>query len=252
VGAGDVTAQPSRRLTYDIRFGILFGIFTINLAGTVVQELDPSTGRYRVVLAGEGAGVRNRAEAVGRLREGRFLPLSSRSAHTVRGRESTVAVDYDHDRGLIEYHAVAYTFLLGRRRQVDDVIRMPPGRPIDDLASASLNFAAGRLERAADGGYQTWIVRRARPRDEGPDDVAAQGYRAEVIPVHLRPFLDQASGRLTALVDVAGFTSWARPGQPARVVFGPTRLLESLACPLILGSSMNIRVMDGAALATRS
>jgi hypothetical protein len=230
-----------------MRFGILFGVFSYGAFGTVNQEIDREAGRYRVTLVGEGTGLRSRVESAGLIREGRFLPVSIRSAHTVRGRENTLAVDFDHERHRVEYHGVAHTFFLGRRRQVDDVLRLPQDRRVDDLLSATLNFAEDRLERSPDGTYGTWVVRRTRPENEGPDDVSPSGYRAELVPVRFKPTVDPGTGLLTALLDVSGFSSWARPGQPARVVFGPHRFLQLIDCPLILGSTLNIRLTERAA-----
>src|SRR4030095_1615135 len=69
--------------------------------------------------------------------------------------------------------------------------------------------------READGTYRTYIVRRARPENEGPDDVSPSGYRAELIPLRFQVVPDEAPGRLRALIDINGFSSWARRHQPA-------------------------------------
>ena len=75
---------------------------------------------------------------------------------------------------------MSYTLLLGRRRQADDVVRLAPGQHVDDVFSAELNFAADKLDRDPDGAYRITVVRRARPANEGPDDVSSDGYRAEL------------------------------------------------------------------------
>jgi len=121
-----------------------------------------AASRYRVVLTGEGTGVTQRTEMNGIIRAGRFLPLESLNVGTVRGHENRSSVKYDYERGTVEFHSVSYTLILGRRRQVDDVLKLPVGQPIDDLASATLNFAANRLEQEAAGYYRTAIVRRAK------------------------------------------------------------------------------------------
>jgi hypothetical protein len=61
--------------------------------------------------------------------------------------------------------------------------------------------------------------------------------------VRFRAAPDAATGRLTALVDLMGFSSWARPGRPARVVFGEDRYLESVTSSLILGTTFTLRLM---------
>jgi hypothetical protein len=160
----------------------------------------------------------------------------------VRGRESWVALSYDYDRRLVEYHVVSYTLLLGRRRQVDDLVRLAPGQHVDDLISAELNFAENTLDTDPDGTVRMTVVRRARPANEGPDDVSPGGYRAELATFRFRPAADGASGRLTAQVDLAGFSSWARPGEPAQVSFGRDRHLESVSSSLMLGTTFTLRL----------
>src|SRR4029453_3990124 len=141
-----------------------------------------------------------------------------------------------------EYHAVNHTFFLGRRRQVDDVLKLPTDRAIDDLLSAELNFAANMLERGPDGPYRTYIVRRARPDNEGPDDVSPSGYRAELIPLRFQVVPDEAPGRLRALIDITGFSSWARRNQPAGGIFGPHRHAWSVQSKLMLGATFKARL----------
>ena len=86
----------------------------------------------------------------------------------------------------MNYHAVGHTLLRGRRRQVDDVVVLPADKPVDDAVSASLNFAAGRLEQDPDGAYRMNVLRRSRPPGEGPDDVTPGAYRVEVVPCVFR------------------------------------------------------------------
>lgn len=239
--------EAKRRLsTYGVDIGILFDLLTFTVSGTVVEEVDPVAGRYRVSMKGQGPGVTARTDAAGIIRDGRFMPTETRSSHTVRGRESWVALTYDHERGLVQYHSVSHTLLLGRRRQVDDEVRIPPGQHVDDLLSAGLNFAAGTLDVEPDGSYRVMVVRRARSVDEGPDDVSAGGYRAELVTTRFRAAPETGTGRLTALVDITGWSSWARANRPARVVFGADRRLESVRSSLILGSSFTLRLVPAA------
>jgi hypothetical protein len=118
---------------------------------------------------------------------------------------------------------------------------MPTGQPVDDLASATLNFAAGQLESDAQGYHRTVVVRRAKTENEGPDDVSANGYRAELVPLRFRTTRDSA-GRLAASIDITRFSSWARSNQPAHVTFDETRHLESVKSSLMLGSSVSVRL----------
>jgi len=153
-----------------------------------------------------------------------------------------VELTYDYERGLVEYHSLNHTLFLGRRRQVDDVVRLAPGQRVDDLISAELNFAAQALEADPDGTYRITVIRRARPADEGPDDVSPSGYHAELTTVRFRAAPDTATGRLTGLVDLTGFSSWARPTRPAQITFAPDRRLESVTSSLILGTKFTLRL----------
>ena len=239
-----VFGQPKLRMVkeYAADIGVLFNLLTFTLSGKVVQEIDRDAGRYRVTMNGAGAGITAGTEATGVIQDGRFLPTESRGFHTVRGRDNQVTIRYDHARRVAEYHAVGYTFFLGRRRQVDDVLPLPPGQPIDDLISAELNFAANTLEKDADGAYRITVMRRARPADEAPDDVSPNGYHAEFTTLRFHAAPDASTGRLTALVDLTGFSSWARSARPAKVAFGPDRHLESVNSSLILGTTFTLRL----------
>ena len=119
---------------------------------------------------------------------------------------------------------------------------LSPGQRVDDLVSAELNFAANTLDVEPDGAYRLTVVRRARREDEGPDDVSPSGYHAELVTVRFRASPDAATGRLTAAVDLTGFSSWARKTRPARVAFGPDRHLESVTSSLILGTTFALHL----------
>jgi hypothetical protein len=236
------TPQP---LDFIVEVGILFEMITFTLKGTLTKEVDPVADRYRVTMNGEGDKISVHTEASGVIRQGRYLPTELHSLSTMRGRDSKVDLLYDHERGTVEYHSVTHTFFLGRRRQVDDVLKLPTGRPVDDLASAELNFAANALDREPDGAYSTYIVRRTRPENEGPDDVSPSGYRAELVPLRFQVTPDELPGGLRALIDITGFSSWARPNQPARVTFGSDRHLTSVQSKLMLGTSFKARLTTG-------
>ena len=231
---------------YQLDLSILFNFLTLSLTGTVVQEIDRKAGRYRVTMDGKGTAISTRTQTTGLYRDGRFKPVESRSVHHFRGRENTVATSYDYERQRVELHAVTHTLLLGRRRQVDDALAIPPGRHIDDLVSAELNFAANTFDRDSDGTYSTWVMRRSRTDDEGPDDVSPDGYRAELVPLRFRTTADGPGGRLTALIDITRFSSWARKDTPARITFTSDRQLESVQSSLILGTTLSVRVTGSA------
>ena len=226
---------------YDVDVGILYDVFTFHLAGTIDERIDRAAGAYAVTFAGQGTGIANRLESHGRLREGRWAPERSLSWVDVRGRQSRTEVLYDHAGGQIDYHARGETFFLRRLRLVDDRLPLSPGRHVDDVVSAVLNYADGQWPRRADGVYATEVVRRARRDDEGPDDVA-QAYRAELVPFELRISTEPATGRSTAEFDLTRFSSWARSSPPARVVFDDHRRPALITTAMILGSSVTIRL----------
>lgn len=227
---------------YEADVAVLYNVFSFAVRGNIGLEIDRRASRYRVTMAGQGAGVSVRSEGAGIIRDGRFKPTETLSLTTVRGRENRTSLAYDYERSLVEYHSVSYTFLLGRRRQADDLVRLAPGQHVDDIFSAELNFSAHALDVDPDGAYRVTVVRRARPASEGPDDVTPGNYRAEMITLRFHAAPEAATGRLTALVDLAGFSSWARPTQPARVAFGPDRHLESVQSSLILGTTFTLRL----------
>jgi hypothetical protein len=230
-----------RTFDYRVDISMLFDLLRYSVGGTMVEEVDAGAGRYRVLITGSGTGVSTRIEARGLIDNGRYRPLELKSAHSFAGRPSSLSITYDYPRGLVNYHAVGHTLLRGRRRQVDDVVVLPPDQPVDDAVSAGLNFAAGRLEQDPDGAYRMAVLRRSRPRGEGPDDVTPGAYRVEVVPVRFQVEPDVATGKLLARVDMSGWSSWARADQPARLVFTPERRLESIETRLIWGSAVRMR-----------
>lgn len=231
---------------YEVDVSVLFNLLTFAIKGTISEEIDPTAGRYRFTLTGQGTGVSTQTTGVGVIQDGRFKPTELMSVHTVRGRENRTSLTYDYQRGLVEYHSVSYTLLLGRRRQVDDVLRLPEGQPVDDLASAYLNFAANKLEGDGAGSYRALVVRRAWKDNEGPDDVSPSGYRAMLAPVRFQVAPDPATGGLQGQLDMTSLSSWARPSQPARVSFDAARHLESFQTSLILGTTITVQLAPSA------
>ncbi len=238
--SGDVKGPVDR--PYEVDVSVLFNLMSFAIKGRVQEEIDHAAGRYRVTLTGQGSGVSTRTTGAGIIQDGRYKPTEILSVHTVRGRENRTALTYDYQRGLVDYHSVSYTLFLGRRRQADDVVKLAPGQHVDDVFSAELNFAADKLDRDPDGAYRITVVRRARPANEGPDDVSADGYRAELATARLHATHETATGRLTARLDLTGFSSWARATQPARLAFGADRHLASVESPLMLGTSFTLRL----------
>jgi hypothetical protein len=236
-------AGSGRSSDYRVDISMLWGILRYSVAGSMVEEIDAAAGRYRVLITGTGTGVSSRIEAQGLIEPGgRHRPLEMKNAHSLAGRESWLSITYDYGRNVVDYHAVGHTLLLGRRRQVDDLVPLPEGRIVDDAVSAGLNLAAGQLERDATGTYHMSILRRSRPVGEGPDDVSPAGYRVELVPVRLRVEPDASTGRLAARMDVSGWSSWARPDEPARLVFTADRRLESIEARLQFGSMIRMRL----------
>lgn len=246
-------AQPSeslgvadhRRAEYTVDLTILYGLMTFRLTGTLEEAVDFESGVYRFALAGQGAGIDNRLWSAGILRDGRWAPVLTRSIVHIAGRESRVEINYDYDEGLARYRYSAETFLLRRIRRADDRVALPASAAVDDVVTATLNYADARWARDRGGALRTLVVRRRRSEDEGPDDVQAQ-YGAELVPLVLRVQEAGETGRITAAVDLTRFSGWARRDRPARVVFGANRRPEEISASLILGTSVSVRLHGGA------
>src|SRR5262249_46045480 len=129
-GVSEAAERTLKAYDYEANVGVLFNLLTYNLTGKVTVDIDQVTGRYRVEMNGSGPGATARTQSSGLIRDGRFMPLETRSSHTVRGRDSQVTVTYDYTRSVADYHVRAYTFLLGRPWYVDDVVRLPPGQQV--------------------------------------------------------------------------------------------------------------------------
>jgi hypothetical protein len=236
------SAEPTGRLgTFAAEIGILYQMLTFRLAGDVQERVSRSAGRYDVRLNGQGDRIANRIESIGVLRDGRWRPVRGTSWFQVHGRESRLEIGYDYDRGVVEYHARGETFFRRRLRVVDDVVALPARMAVDDGISALLNYREGYWTPGPNGILHTHVVRRRRAANEGPDDVAPV-YRAELVPLDLRVERDPATGRPAALVDLSLFSSWARPEQPARIVFDADRRPALITGSMILGTSVTVRL----------
>ncbi len=244
VGFGSTPAHAeteSRRNGYAVDVGILYGMLSFHLDGTLTEAIDRAGGRYEAMLAGEGDGIANRIQSIGSLREGRWTPREVHSFFSVKGRESRSDVTYDWARRRVEYHFRGETFFLRKLRVVDDVVAIPEGVHVDDSVTAILNYAEGRWPLQPDGAYQTHVIRRKRAEDENPDDVQ-HDYRAELAPFVLKVAADPASGKVTGLFDLTRFSSWARRDQPGRITFGRDKRPELLNLAMVLGTSVKIEM----------
>jgi hypothetical protein len=234
--AGDVEVYKA---AYEADVGILYDMLTLHLYGHIEETIDRGAGQYRVTATGKGSSIQNRFESSGVLRGGRWKPIYSKAHFDVRGRQSQTDVVFDWSKGEVHYQARGETFFLRRVRQVDDVLTVPDGIHIDDVMTATLNYADKRWPTHADGIHRTFVVRRRRAENEGPDDVAAS-YRAEIVPLEMRSVPDP-SGKSTASFDLSRFSSWAKPSEPAKIVFTASRRPEMIATSMILGTSVIIR-----------
>src|SRR5262245_30700028 len=234
-------ASETHRVPYGVEVGLLYGTLVYRVEGAMTEAVDRSAGRYDVTIVGEGDGIVTRVESAGALGQGRWIPLRSRSFFSVKGRESRGEVTYDHARGSAEYHFRGETFFLRRLRVVDDVVPIPAGLLVDDSISAILNYADRLWAPRPDGSFLTHVVRRKLSANEGPDDVQTR-YRAELAPLKLEVGVDATTKKPIAHFDLTRFSSWAKPDQPALVTFGPDRRPEHLSLPMILGTSVQIRL----------
>jgi hypothetical protein len=238
---GRVAAVELRQGSFSAELEILYGFLTFQLSGTIEESVDRLAGRYEVRIRGHGSGVTNAADCQGLLRDGRWVPLSTRSELVVHERESRLDVSYDWARRQVDYRSRTETFFLRRLRVADDRLTVPDGLRVDDVVSAALNFADRRWLPEPDGTLRTHVVRRHRPKGEGAEDARGR-YGAELVPFGLRVVSDPETRRPTALFDLTRFSSWAREDRPARIVFGPDRRPEAITSSLMLGTSVTIRI----------
>jgi hypothetical protein len=222
---------------------LLWGTLSFGLKGFIDEDIDHAAGRYNVRLTGEGDGIANEAQTAGRLLEGRWVPERSTSSFRVRGRESRLVLGYDWASRRVDYDFKGETFFLRRLRIVRDQVTVPPHVSVDDALSALLNYAEARWRPESDGVYRTHVVRRRRRHGEGPDDVDRDA-RAELVPLVLRPEREAATREPAVLFDMSRFSSWARPDEPAGVVFDLRRRPQLITSSLMLGTSINVTFED--------
>jgi len=237
-----LAAEPAvRRGPYVLDVGLLYSMLSFHLEGTFEEQVDRTAGRYTVHSTGQGDRISSRVESRGVLRDGRWAPERATSYFEIYGRQSRTDISYDHARRSVEYHARGETFMMRKLRVVDDVLAMPEGMHVDDAISALLNYRDGRWGADAQGRLRTHVVRRRQGDNEGPDDVA-RNYRAEFAPLELTVAPDPETRKPAALLDLSRFSSWARSSKPARIVFDEERRPTLITGPMILGSSVSIRL----------
>jgi hypothetical protein len=229
---------------YRVDVSLLYGALTYRIDETLAESVDKAGGRYEVAVTGEGDGIANRIESAGTLRQGRWAPLRTQSFFSVKGRESRSNVKYDYVSRRVDYHFKGETFFLRRLRVVDDTVPMPEGVHIDDAISATLNYADRLWPPQSDGNLSTHIIRRKIASNEGPDDVQAR-YQAELVRFTLNVAVDADTRKPVGRFDLSRFSSWAKQNQPAQVTFGVDRRPEHLNLPMMLGTSVQIRLKTG-------
>src|SRR5262245_1264691 len=238
--ASAAAVTESRKGSFNARAALLYGALRFEESGAIDETIDRNAERYEVRITGRGSDMTTEIESTGALRDGRWAPLRFADRFVVYGRESRLEITYDYSQRVIRYQGRSETFLLRRIRVTDDTVAMPPGAHVDDVVSATLNYAEGRWPAEADGRLVTRVVRRQRIPGERPDD-AEPRYRAELVPLELTVG-PESDGRATALLDMTRFSSWAREDEPARIVFGADRRPETITASLILGTSLAIKI----------
>src|SRR5438876_1232377 len=94
-------------------------------------------------------------------------------------------------------------------------------------------------------GTMTETVDRGAGQYEGADDVQQQHYKAELVPFTLKVVPDASTGKTTAHIDLTRFSSWAKQGQPGKITFDTARRLENMSLPMMLGTSVQVRIATG-------
>jgi hypothetical protein len=146
--------------------------------------------------------------------------------------QGSLDLAYDHAAGRAHYRRTGQTFLLGHRWTANGVVELGDDRPVDDLATTLLNYADRQLEVRAPGEYGTLVLARA----------AGTPYRLAPLPVRFSVARDPATRRDVSFLDLTPFSSWARAGQPARIVFDAGRRPATFEAALRWGTRVRIYV----------
>src|SRR5262249_11768834 len=138
-------AEPEvKKGNFSARVALLFGAFRFEESGVIEETVDYAAGRYQVRITGTGGDMTTEIESTGALHNGRWAPVRFTDRFLVYGRESKLEVNYDLAGGRIRFQGRSETFLLRRVRVTDDTIAVPPDTHVDDVISATLNYAEGR------------------------------------------------------------------------------------------------------------
>src|SRR5260370_1216007 len=97
-------APDSRRGTYAVDVGILYGMLGYHLEGTLSETVDRAAGSYEVKIAGEGDGIANRIASRRVLLNGRWAPQESDSFFSVKARKARADIAYHWTRRTSAYH----------------------------------------------------------------------------------------------------------------------------------------------------
>jgi hypothetical protein len=239
--AAALARAESSRFRYECDVAVLYNALRFRMTGTIDERIDRAAGRYHVTIEGKGSAFANRAESSGMLRDGRWVPLLGRSWGKIAGREGQTEISYHHDRRVARFRSRSETFFLGRVRAVDDEVAFPGGGHVDDMVSAVLNHADGHWRPEPGGVLETHMVRRRRAPREGSEETSGE-YRAEIVPVVFKLVPGPSAGKRTVLFDLTGFSTWALPDRPARIVLEADGRPEVVTARLMYGTTFTLRL----------
>lgn len=241
-------ARAEREVPYTVEARLLGGLMRFEMHGTLVERVDPGTGRFAVRANGRGSGIETLLDSRGVLHENRWVPEATVLHVSLWGRIYRTELQHDVRARLVRYRSRGESFFLRQLRLTDDTLTLEPGLHIDDLCSAYVNYAERRWAPDAGGVFRTHLVRRSENPQPGPDGRPA--YRAELRPLVIEPSRADGEARATALIDITGFSSWALATWPARVAFGADRRPERIDFRLRYGTTVAIRFGATPAMAT--
>ncbi len=239
---GLARSEPlARTAPYRATAAMVFGLLRFGVTGVLEEEVDHAAGTYRVLVAGEGVGIRNRFESTGVVRQGRFTPRLTLAQFSIRGRQHQTRIAYDYDRRVVQYDHRSETFFLGRVRTGQNTFGIPEGETLDDFASIILNHGAGLFDPEGRV-YRALIVNRAHRRDEGVDEVQADGARGAIAPISVSYSRDPQGAGTVSAIDLSGVSTWAKPAEPARFTFTADRRIERIEAHLIFGTTIEVTI----------
>jgi len=98
--------------------------------------------------------------------------------------------------------------------------------------------SSGRLRRTA-----SWSLTSSGGSSQATKVQAR--YQAELVPFTLNVGLDAETRKPIGRFDLTRFSSWAKQNQPAQITFGVDRRPEHMSLPMMLGTSVQIRLKTG-------